>query len=313
MSKYASRARALAAASSLAWLTACSGAGGSLSPSGSQAAGPGVLGDAKGGAILYVSDEGTPNVVNIYSAKNPNAGPIGQITAGLSTPDGMAIDTSGNLYVTNAGNNTIAVYKNGATTPFETYSSGLSTPANVVIGSDGTLYVVNLNGGSEFINEYPPGSMTPNLTIQAPHYANGLAVDPNGLLYAAYHDSSGHGWVYTYPKGSTSGTDLKLQVSTPAGLVLDKKGNLIVADATLPAAIKIFPPGATKPSVTVTNGVGNPFLCALNKNESRYYCSDSYPYEAVDAFTYPKLKFLYKVTAGVQVPAGVVARPTPPL
>src|SRR5579871_4411086 len=312
-------------ASAAVTFAACAPSSGALAPPGGGSSGAQSAYARDGGgrdlasrpklprSLLYVSDEGSPNVVNIYSAKNPNAGPLTTITAGLSTPDGMAIDSSGDLYVTNAGNNTIAVYHDGDSTPFETYSSGLSTPANIAIGSDGTLYVVNLNGGSEYINEYPPGSMTPNLTINAPHYANGLAVDPNGTLYAAYHDSTGHGWVYTYPKGSSNGTNLNLQVSTPAGLQLDKKGNLIVADATLPAAIKVFAPGATTPKLTVTSNVGNPFLAALNGKENRYYVSDSYPHEAVDVFTYPKLKFLYKLTAGVQVPAGVVTRPTAPL
>jgi sugar lactone lactonase YvrE len=305
--------RALGAAAALLWLNAC--AGGSLQPSPPvQLAPDAAFAGKKSAAVLYVSDEGNPNVVNIFSQANLQGAPIGQITSGLSTPDGMVIDTTGNLYVANAGNDTVAVYAPGATTPFKTYTQGMATPANVAIGNDGTLFVVNLNGGSEFINEYAPGSMSPTLNIPAPYYENGMAVDPSGNLYVAYHDSSGHGWVYKYPAGSTDGTNLSLAVHTPAGLTLDKKGNLIVADATLPAAILVFKPGKTQPSRKVTNGVGNPFLSCLDKAEKHYFVTDSYPApEGIDVFTYPKLEYLYRITNSVQVPAGCVADPTAPI
>lgn len=313
--------RTLAALTALG-LSACSASSSQIAPpteraaSGSASNAEPAAVAAKTGHVLYVSDEGSPNLIQIYAQKNPNAGPVGQITDGLSTPDGMAIDTAGNLYVANAGNNTVAVYPPGKTSPSSTYTDGMATPANVVVGNDGTLYVVNLNGGTEFVNEYPPGSMTPSLKIPAPanYYENGLAVDPSGNLYVSYHNSSGQGWVYKYPFQSASGTNLELAVHTPAGLVLDKKGNLIVADATLPAAILVFPPGQTQPSLKVTQGVGNPFLSCLDKKENRYFVTDSYPSpEGIDVFTYPKLKFLYRVSAGLQVPAGCAASPTAPL
>lgn len=302
--------RILGASSALLALCACSGGSTQFAPSSSRSASAEAFAK-KVPPELYVSDEGSPNVIQIYSQKNLQAGPIGQITAGLATPDGMTIDTSGNLYVANAAGNDVAVYAPGQTSPSKTYTSGMATPANVAVGNDGTLFVVNLNGGNEFINEYAPGSTSPTLKIPAPYYENGIAVDPAGNLYVSYHDSSGHGWVYEYPPGSAAGTNLGLAVHTPAGLVIDKKGNLIVADATFPAAIEVYAPGATQPSLKVTQGVGNPFLSCLDKTEKFYYVTDSYPSpEGLDVFTYPKLKYLYRITAGLQVPAGCVANPT---
>jgi sugar lactone lactonase YvrE len=259
------------AACAVLGLSACSGSSSQIEPGAERAASSSATSAgesasaaaeaaAKTTRVLFVSDEGSPNLIQIYAQKNPNAGPIAQISDGVSTPDGMAIDPSGNLYVANAGNDTVAVYPPGKTSPSSTYSDGLATPANVAVGNDGTVYVVNLNGGTEFVNEYAPGSMTPTLKIPAPsnYYENGLAVDPSGNLYVSYHNSSGQGWVYKYPFQSASGTNLELAVHTPAGLVVDKNGNLIVADATLPAAILVFPPGATQPSLKVMQGVGNP-------------------------------------------------------
>lgn len=257
-------------------------------------------------ALLYVSDEG-PNVVNIYSAAHPRK-LIGQISDGINVPDGMDVDRARNLYVTNASGNTVQVYAPGGTSPIRTYTQGLSAPINVVIGKDGTLYVANNNSGATFVVEYPPGSMTPSLKISThPGYGSGLAVDGRGRLYVSYHDSGGHGWVYRYPQGSTTGVNLNLATHTPAGLALDRSGDLIVADATLPAAIQVFPPGATQPSQVVTDGVGNPFLISLDARETHLYVTDEY-HTGVDVFTYPTVAFKFRLT-GLTVPAGVAVSP----
>ena len=293
------------------WLSACSTSqspvvaqhGPAGPPSGASAASP----DASG-ALLYVSDEG-PNVVDIYSAAHPRSGPIGQITDGIDVPDGMDVDANRDLYVSNASGNTVQVYAPGGTSPIRTYTQGLSAPINVVVGKDGTLYVANNNGGATFVVEYAPGSMTPSRKISShPGFGSGVAVDGRGRLYISYHDSSGHGWVYRYRKGSTTGVNLNLATHTPAGLAIDRAGDLIVADATLPAAIQVFPPGATQPSQVVTDGVGNPFLLSLDAQETRLYVTDEF-HTGLDVFTYPVVTFKFRLT-GLTVPAGVaLSRP----
>jgi sugar lactone lactonase YvrE len=257
--------------------------------------------------LLFVSDEG-PNVVDIYSAQHLHGAPIGKITNGIDVPDGMVVDKAGNLYVTNAHGNTVQVYPPGGKTPKLTYTQGLSTPANVTLGKDGTMYVVNLNGGATYVNEYPPGHMKPTLTLNdCPGFMSGLAIDPKDRLYVSCHDSSGHGRVYRYAKGATRGTDLMLATHTPAGLLVDRVGNLVVADATLPAAIEVFPPGAKQPSQVVTNGVGNPFLISFNHGETMLFATDEY-HVGVDVFAYPVVAFKFRMT-GLSVPAGVTFSP----
>jgi hypothetical protein len=173
------------------------------------------------------------------------------------------------------------------------------------------MYVVNLNHGATFVSEYPPGSMTPTLTRNdCPGFMSGLAVSNAGVLYVSCHDSSGHGWVYRYRKGSTHGTNLNLATHTPAGLLLDHSGNLVVADATLPAAVEVFPPGATQPSQVVTNGVGNPFLMSFSQNQKRLFVTDEYKV-GVDVFSYPTIVFQFRMT-GIGVPAGVTFSPKLP-
>ncbi len=77
---------------------------------------------------MYVAGEGAYDngFVNIFAPKGQS--PIGEITSGISTPEGIAADAAGNLYVANSGNNTVTVYAPGTLTPSLTYSSGVNVP-----------------------------------------------------------------------------------------------------------------------------------------------------------------------------------------
>jgi hypothetical protein len=263
---------------------------------------------AKGQALLFLSDEGV-NAVLIYAQNALHGAAIGQITDGIDVPDGMCVDPKGNLYVTNAGANTVTMYRAGEIHPAKTYTAGMSTPVNIAVGKDGALYVVDINHGAAYVDVYPPGSMTPSLTITGPTgLAAGVAVDDHNRVFVSYHDSTGHGWVYRYPKGSTTGTNLGLATHTPAGLALDASENLVAADEGLPSAIEVFPPGATQPSQVLTDGIGNPFLIALDRKQKRLFATDEYNV-GIDVVAYPNLAFRFRMTQGIEVAAGVALTP----
>lgn len=211
--------------------------------------------------LVYVSSQASSTgAVYIYSRKGQGQAPIGTITDGISSPEGLAVDSSGNLYVANSGDSTVTVYPPGQTTPSATYSSGVSAPFGVAVGRDGTVYVANVGSpsGGGSITEYPAGSMTPNLTIALPgESAISVALDSSNRLYTSWFSFSTYAVaIYEYAtEGSGTGQNLGLDLPTyvfPAyAIAFDPSGNLIVPVESLthnpPKYLAVFPPGATKP------------------------------------------------------------------
>ena len=269
---------------------------------------------AKSGKGLVYVDDNNGNVVYVYDKAALTQGPIGEITSGVSAPNGLAVDRRGNLYVANS-DNTNSAYHPGNTTPFRTYSSGISLPFGLVISaSTGRLYVANLN--SYDVTEYPKGSTTPDVTISF-QYLEGN--DPFGVALDAQDDlfvtALGYpiAQAYEVPFGSSTPEDLGINgITVMHGIAVDKKGNVIIVDQG-GKTIDIFPPGSDTPKKKITDGLIQPILIALNRRQRRLYVADagSNGYDGgLWVYSYPGGKLLVQVhLPGFTVPEGVAVSP----
>ena len=247
--------------------------------------------------MLYLADSGTgssdPGEVVIYPSVGQSQLPIGVLTAGMSTPQGLATDSSGNLYVANEGNSTVTEFAPGTSTPFRTYSAALGSPLGVTVGTDGTLYVANLLGSGSYtgsVTEYPAGSTTPSLNFtNNGMYATAVALDASNNLYVAWFQFGTYvSEIDEYAPGSTVGTNLNLNLPTYSfpiyAMAFDHHGNLVLWNETLDHNTKYlmtFAPGATEPShslpggsfLDIVTGIAFPrsktqaFISAVNVNE----------------------------------------------
>ena len=78
------------------------------------------------------------------------------VSSGLDSPDGLAFDAVGNLYVANRGNSTISkVTPAGAVSTF--VSSGLAAPEGLAFDAAGNLYVAN--GSNNTISRITPSTV----------------------------------------------------------------------------------------------------------------------------------------------------------
>lgn len=293
-------------------LAACAG-GGSGAGSGTNAWTPSVSragwlsAAAKSGkALIYVSDY-TGNAVEIYSTKGSNQSPIGKITDGIDGPEGSFVDTHGNLFVSNVLNQTVTMYPRGSTT-YKLQYTGFAYPVNVAVGRDGTVYVADLVG--EKVPEFPKGSTRTKRTISI-SYPQGVALDASNNLYVEYNTGAhggGPGQVDKFKPKSIKGTSLGLPIVWGAGDAIDSSGDVVVADQGSPAAVYVFPPGSTKASLTITDGLEDPFRINFDKGDKHLYVADP-AVSAVLVYAYPSGTLVNKITSGISSAYGVAISP----
>lgn len=128
-----------------------------------------------------------------------------------------------------------------------------------IVDSGGNLWVSNANNGT--VVEYPKGSSRAFQVLQigaspAPAVeADGMDFDTQGNLYVAYRTSycCPGGSIEEFTPGSTQGTILGMSLNEPQGVIVDKNGNIIVAETgTDPHVDRVdfFPPETTTPTLT---------------------------------------------------------------
>ena len=192
----------------------------------------GVAVDAAGN--IYVADTGNTAIRKITSAGvvttlagNP-AGPGSRDGTGtaaeFSLPYGVAVDASGNVYVADAGNNTIRKIM----------------PAGVVTTLAGTAGLTGFANGAGAAARF--------------NFPQGIAVDAAGNVYVADSDSSTirkitpAGVVTTLAgtsglTGIVNGTGAAARFNNPQDLAVDAAGNVYVADTGSNTIRKITPAG----------------------------------------------------------------------
>ncbi len=251
--------------------------------------------------LIYVSDF-SANAVEIYSAIGSNQSPIGEITDGLSGPEGSFVDSDGNLYVSNVTNYTVTKYPRGSTT-WKLRYTGLTYPTNVTVGKNGVVYIADLVGDK--VVEYRKGSTRSLRTIVVKD-PQGVALDAQNNLYVSYDDASG-GQVNEYPPGSTTGTNLGISLQFAGGDATDASSDLLAADQSAPA-VYVFPPGSNTPSQTINQGLEDPFRIAINRSFKQLYVADPEA-NALFVYDYPGGTLVNTITNGLKSVYGVAVTP----
>jgi uncharacterized protein (TIGR03437 family) len=210
------------------------------------------------------------------------------VDAKLSIPEGLALDSAGNLYIADTGNGRIRKVdaQTGIITTvvgrgngFDTGDGGpateaqLANPSDVAVDNKGNIYVADFGNQEirvvdssgtihalihDLFGNCQPGS------LPAAHADAGMAVaittDAAGNLYmadasgACIHKLDAAGNVTNVGGGGTqSGNGIPattLALATPAGVAVDAAGNVYVVDKTQGKVYKISATAAATPVVT---------------------------------------------------------------
>jgi|HubBroStandDraft_4_1064222.scaffolds.fasta_scaffold00011_112 hypothetical protein len=166
------------------------------------------------GPLLYISDRGT-NEVYAYSYKKKVL--VGTLT-GFNSPDGLCVDGSGNIFVTEFGAQDILEYAHGGTSPIATLSDAGEKPMGCSVdATTGNLAVTNFQNASRAsgnVAVYQAASGTPTLYSDANIYNYLYCVyDTKSNLYIDGKTYNGLDAFAELPKNSATFTDLTLNAT----------------------------------------------------------------------------------------------------
>ncbi len=209
-----------------------------------------------------------------------DAGPAAQ----FNSPQGVAVDVSGAVYVADYSNNRIRkISPEGVVSTLAGSTQGFvdgtgaaaqfNRPYGVAVDSSGTVYVADYS--NHRIRKVTPDGVVTTLAGSSYGYADGtgaaarfayprgVAVDGTGTLYVA--DSGNHrirkitpdGVVTTLAgsaQGYADGTGAAAQFFFPYGLAFDRSGDIYVADTVNNRIRKITPAGVVTTVAGSTGG-----------------------------------------------------------
>jgi serine/threonine-protein kinase len=161
----------------------------------------------------------TPTVLPFTGFK-----PVDATAVDVNGPEGVAVDTAGNLYVTDTGNNRVRKLPAGSDTQTVLPFTGLNDPPGVAVDTAGTLYVAD--AGNNRVLKLAAGSSTPTvLPFTGLNGPDGVAVDSAGTLYVG---DGGNKRVVKLAVGSGTQAVLPFPTAIPNGVAVDTAGNLYV-------------------------------------------------------------------------------------
>jgi hypothetical protein len=197
---------------------------------------------------LYVTNQ--PISSNGWVAEYPlgKTEPSMMITNGIYGAAFCAIDSAGNLWVTNIGGPNVTEYLRGSNTPHTVITKGLVFPVGIAIDHSGNLYVANgYNAPQQNVEVYAPGSKSPSRTItDGITWPVGIGIDSSSTLYVPNAMANNveeylSGQSHPY-RAITRGLDF------PVAAVTNAKGWLYVANFGNSNDVVEFAPGSLTPS-----------------------------------------------------------------
>ena len=289
---------------------------------------------------IYVANQGSPPddpaSITIYRAgSNGDVAPFARIAGsrtGLKSPNGVAVDSHGYIYVANEsrepeGTDSITVYSPGSTgnaTPVRVISgpaTKLASPGGIAVDSSGNIFVTSLNlaegtWGHVLVLIFALGStgnVAPMTSIDGDcaslKMPGGIALGSNGNIYVTNPGAPGPESVVVFAQqhGGKESTPLNLKpilVNSPHaspttvmpgpqclmptsnivgdktgingawGIAVDSAGNIYVTNSESDS-IRVFEPGASgnvAPSLTIEspNGVEDSTAVALDSSGNIY-------------------------------------------
>jgi large repetitive protein len=214
------------------------------------------------------------NSGNVYVITGSNVlrmtgtgGNITTLIGSLNSPEGIAIDSSSNFIYITCGDGTVKKANiNG--TGITTFASGLSSPSGIVVDWSGNVFVAEYFGGA--VKKITPAGVVSNFAtgLQGP---NQIAINNNtGNIYVTE--------AYTNEVKIISPSGVITTVKrfhNPSGIVSDSSGNIHLLD-TSPANVVKKMNSSAEGINALEFGLNSPYGIAYRSNTNMIFVADTF-------------------------------------
>ncbi len=183
------------------------------------------------------------------------------------SPGGVALDTEGNIYVTNQGMyGRVVKLAAGSTNQTVLPFDGLNYPEGGAVDAGGSVYVADR--GNNRVMKLAVGSDSATaLPFSGLNHPDGVAVDSSGSVYVADTDNNR---VLKLAAGSSDQTVLPFTgVTVPWGVAVDDSGGVYVTEHDSNKVVKLAA-GSADPTVLPFTGLNTPLAVAVGKDGNVY-------------------------------------------
>ncbi|HTT65379.1 MAG TPA: BACON domain-containing carbohydrate-binding protein [Bryobacteraceae bacterium] len=224
------------------------------------------------------------------------------VSTGLKSPQGLAVDAQGNVYIADSSNNAIREWSAATGTVSLLVSSGLSNPGGVAVDGAGNVYIAD-TGDSAIKKWSVADQQVASLVSTGLISPVGVAVDGQGNVYFS---DTGHNSIKEWVAAGQQVTTLipsTAGLSGPRGVAVDPVGNIYIADAKN-NAIKAWTAANKLLAPLISTGLNAPRGVALDSQNNAYIADTSN--NSIKEWSPPTSSVSTLVAAGMRAPSGVV-------
>jgi DNA-binding beta-propeller fold protein YncE len=230
------------------------------------------------------------------------ASPVTLASSALSFPTGVAVDSEGNVYFSEAGTKRIKEWMVASNTITTLVSSGLNTPTGVAVDGSGNVYIVDTgSAGNSAIYKWTKATRAVTTLVSCGlDYPHGVAVDAAGNVYIAAEDNQ------AILKWTAANSNVTALVSSglyyPAGVAVDASGNVYIGDQ-LNNAVKEWSVANSNVTTLVSSGLDYPIGVAVD-GVGNVYIADS-GNDAIKEWSVANSNVTTLASSGLYNPQGV--------
>jgi gliding motility-associated-like protein len=185
---------------------------------------------------------------------------------GFNYPTGVAVDAAGNIYVADQGAGQVYEITFGTTTPV-IIGSGFSGPNAITVDAAGNVYVTDDSNGT--VSKIPAGNLPPVTLVSGLLYPTAITNDGAGNLYFV---DGGQSTVFKLSEAGGTSIPVADDFIYPTGIAIDASGNLYVIDGDADALFKLPKSGSSE--IQIANGFNDPNGVAVD-GAGNIYVGDS--------------------------------------